>query len=95
LPRSEESRYNLGYNEARWEKSMATLKITQIGNSLGLILPREIVERLRLAKGETVSVVETPQGIEITPFDPDFDQKLEAARKVAKRYRNALRELAK
>jgi putative addiction module antidote len=74
---------------------MATLKITQIGNSLGLILPREIVERLRLAKGETVSVVETPQGIEITPFDPDFDQKLEAARKVAKRYRNALRELAK
>lgn len=74
---------------------MATLKITQIGNSLGLILPREIVERLRLEKGETVSVVETPQGIEITPFDPDFDKKLEAARKVTKRYRNALRELAK
>lgn len=74
---------------------MATLKITQIGNSLGLILPREIIERLRLAKGESVSVVETPLGIEITPFDPDFDQKLEAARKVSKRYRNALRELAK
>ena len=74
---------------------MATLKITQIGNSLGLILPREIVERLRLEKGESVSVVETPQGIEITPFDPDFDKKLEAARKVTKRYRNALRELAK
>jgi putative addiction module antidote len=74
---------------------MATLKITQIGNSLGLILPREIVDRLRLEKGETVSVVETPQGIEITPFDPDFDRKLEAARKVTKRYRNALRELAK
>lgn len=74
---------------------MATLKITQIGNSLGVILPREIVERLRLAKGEAVSVVDTPLGIEITPFDPDFDKKLEAARKVAKRYRNALRELAK
>lgn len=74
---------------------MATLKITQIGNSLGLILPREIVERLHLEKGETVSVVETAQGIEITPFDPDFDKKLEAARKVTKRYRNALRELAK
>lgn len=74
---------------------MATLKITQIGNSLGLILPREIVERLRLAKGESVSVVETPQGIEITPYDPDFDKKLEAARKVTKRYRNALRELGK
>jgi putative addiction module antidote len=74
---------------------MATLKITQIGNSLGLILPREIVDRLRLEKGEEVSVVETAQGIEITPFDPDFDRKLEAARKVTKRYRNALRELAK
>jgi len=74
---------------------MATLKVTQIGNSLGLILPKEIVERLRLEKGESVSVVETPQGIEITPFDPDFDKKLEAARKVTKRYRNALRELAK
>ncbi len=74
---------------------MATLKITQIGNSLGLILPREIVERLHLEKGESVSVVETAQGIEITPFDPDFDKKLEAARKVTKRYRNALRELAK
>lgn len=74
---------------------MATLKITQIGNSLGLILPREIVERLRLAKGESVSVVETAQGIEITPFDPDFERKLEAARKVTKRYRNALRELAR
>ncbi len=74
---------------------MATLKITQIGNSLGLILPREIVERMRLEKGESVSVVATAQGIEITPFDPDFDKKLEAARKVTKRYRNALRELAK
>jgi putative addiction module antidote len=74
---------------------MATLKITQVGNSLGVILPREIVDRLRLVKGEEVSVVETPNGIEITPFDPEFDKKLEAARKVSRRYRNALRELAK
>ena len=74
---------------------MATRKITQVGNSLGVILPREIVDRLRLVKGEEVSVVETPNGIEITPFDPEFDKKLEAARKVSRRYRNALRELAK
>ncbi len=72
-----------------------TLKVTQIGNSLGLILPREIVERLKLVKGEEVSVIETAQGIEITPFDPDFAKKLEAAQNVTKRYRNALRELAK
>jgi putative addiction module antidote len=74
---------------------MATLKITQIGNSLGVILPKEIVDRLNLAKGEDVSVVATANGIEITPFDPEFDRKLEAARKVSRRYLNALRELAK
>lgn len=74
---------------------MASLKITQVGNSLGVILPREIIERLRLAKGDEVTVVETPNGIELTPFDPEFARKLEAAKKVTKRYRNALRELAK
>jgi putative addiction module antidote len=74
---------------------MASLKVMQVGNSLGVILPREIVERLKLAKGDEVAVVETPNGIELTPYDPDFDRKLEAAKKVTKRYRNALRELAK
>jgi putative addiction module antidote len=74
---------------------MASLRVTQIGNSLGVILPREIVERMKLAKGDEVAVVETPNGIELTPFDPDFDRKLKAAKKVTKRYRNALRELAR
>jgi len=74
---------------------MASLKITQVGNSLGVILPREIIERLKLAKGDEVAVIETPNGIELTPFDPEFDRKLEAARRITKRYRNALRELAK
>ena len=74
---------------------MATLKVTQVGNSLGLILPREIVEKLKLAKGDDVAVVETANGIEITPFDPDFEKKMAAARKITRRYRNALRELAK
>ena len=74
---------------------MATLKVTQVGNSLGIILTREVAARLKLQKGDEVSVVETPGGIEITPFDPDFEEKMAAARKVAKRYRNALRELAK
>jgi putative addiction module antidote len=74
---------------------MASLKVTQIGNSLGVILPREIIERLKLAKGDEVAVVETPNGIELSPFDLDFDRKLEAAKGITKRYRNALRELAK
>lgn len=74
---------------------MATLKVTQIGNSLGVILPREVASRLRLAKGDEVSLVETADGIELTPFDPEFEERMAAARRVAKRYRNALRELAK
>jgi len=74
---------------------MTTLKVTQIGNSLGVILPREVANRLRLAKGDEVSLVETPDGIELTPFDPEFEERMAAARRVAKRYRNALRELAK
>jgi putative addiction module antidote len=74
---------------------MATLKVTQVGNSLGLILPRDVVERLKLEKGDEVAVVETANGIEITPFDPEFEKKMAAARKITRRYRNALRELAK
>ena len=74
---------------------MAKLKVTQIGNSLGLILPKEVAARLRIEKGDELVYVETPGGIELTPYDPEFEQKMEAARRVAKRYRNALRELAK
>jgi putative addiction module antidote len=74
---------------------MATLKVTQIGNSLGVILPKEVATRLKLEKGDEVAYVETPGGIELTPYDPEFEQKMAAARRVAKRYRNALRELAK
>jgi putative addiction module antidote len=74
---------------------MATLKVTQIGNSLGVILPRDVTARLKLEKGDELVYVETPGGIHLTPYDEEFEKKMEAARRVAKRYRNALRELAK
>jgi putative addiction module antidote len=74
---------------------MTTLKVTQIGDSLGVILPREVASRLRLSKGDEVSLVETADGIELTPFDPEFEERMAAVRRVAKRYRNTLRELAK
>ena len=74
---------------------MASLKVTQIGNSLGVILPREITERLRLEKGDELAVVDTANGVELTPYDPGFGEKMKAARRLSKRYRNALRELAK
>jgi putative addiction module antidote len=74
---------------------MATLKVTQIGNSLGVILPKEVAARLKVKKGDELAYVDTPGGIELTSYDPSFERKMEAARRVAKRYRNALRELAK
>ncbi len=74
---------------------MTTLKLTQIGNSVGVILPKEILARLKLEKGDTVFVTDTPGGVTITPYDEVFDAQLAAARRIMKQRRNVLRELAK
>lgn len=71
------------------------LLVTTIGNSAGLVLPKEVLGRLKVEKGDYVSLTETPEGYAISAFDPEFEQEMEAARKVMKDYRNALRELAK
>lgn len=74
---------------------MYTLKLTSIGNSVGVVLPKELLARLKLGKGDTVYVTESPDGYRITPYDPDFEAAMEAARKVMKERRAALRELAR
>jgi putative addiction module antidote len=74
---------------------MLKLKLTQIGNSVGLILPKEVLSRLKLEKGESVYVIDTPEGVRLTPHDPGFEAQMEAARKVMKKRRAVLRELAK
>ena len=74
---------------------MSKLKVRKIGNSLGLILPKEMTSHLGVAEGDEVSYNVTPQGVELSGFDPEFQKKLEAARRVTRRYRNALKELAK
>jgi putative addiction module antidote len=74
---------------------MLKLKLTQIGNSVGLILPKEVLSRLKLEKGESVYVIDTPEGVRITPHDPGFETQMEAARKIMKKRRAVLRELAK
>jgi putative addiction module antidote len=74
---------------------MHQLKITAIGNSAGIILPKELLARLGVEKGDVLTVVETPTGVELTPYDPDFETQMDAAREIMGRYRNALRELAK
>lgn len=71
------------------------LKITRIGNSAGVILPKELLAHLNSAVGETLSVVLTPRGIELAPAEPDFDAQMAVAREVMARRKRALRELAK
>ncbi len=74
---------------------MATsLKLTTIGNSTGVILPKEILERLRVVRGDLLYVVETPEGIELTPYNPEFAAQMEVAERVMRQDRDALRKLA-
>ncbi|WP_197722800.1 AbrB/MazE/SpoVT family DNA-binding domain-containing protein [Sulfurivermis fontis] len=72
-----------------------TLKLTQIGNSVGVILPKEALVRMKLEKGDTVFLTESPDGYRITEFDPDFEKQMTLAEEIMKRRRNVLRELAK
>ena len=74
---------------------MQSLKLTQIGNSVGLILPKEVLARLKLEKGDTVFLTDAPGGITITPHDANFESQIDEARKIMKSRRNVLRELAK
>ena len=73
---------------------VTALKLTAIGNSTGLILPRELLERLRVGRGDTLNVVETPTGIELTPYDAEFAARMEIAEQVMREDRDVLRRLA-
>lgn len=73
----------------------ATLKITKIGNSAGVILPKEVLAHLQAGIGKELSLVITPRGIELSSAEPDFDEQMKAAREVMARRKQALRELAK
>jgi len=74
---------------------MTSLKITTVGNSVGLILPRDLLAKLRVAKGDTLYVTETPNGIELTPYQPDFAAQMQAAESIMRENRDALRKLAR
>jgi len=73
---------------------MSALKLTQIGNSVGVILPRELLAKLRVDKGDSLYVVETPEGIELTPYRPDFAAQMDAAEDLMRENRDVLRKLA-
>lgn len=73
---------------------MFTLKVTSIGNSAGVVLPRELLERLRVGRGDHLYAVETAEGIRLSAYDPEFAAQMEAAERVMHEDRDALRNLA-
>ena len=71
------------------------LKITTVGSSAGIVLPKDVLARLRVAKGDSVFLTESPEGFRITAYDSEFEEDMALARQVMRNRRNLLRELAK
>ena len=74
---------------------MHTLKLRKIGSSVGVILPKEMLERLRVQEGDELYAQENPEGLQLSPYDPAFEAAMRAFARTRKKYRNALHELAK
>lgn len=70
------------------------VKVRKMGGSVGITLPKELADRLRVAEGEEVYLVDTPEGVLVTARDPKFARVVEAYERFSAKYRNALRELA-
>jgi putative addiction module antidote len=71
------------------------LKVTRIGNSAGVVLPKEVLARLRVGEGDTLYASEAPDGVRLTASDPDFEEKMALAEKIMREDRDILRVLAK
>jgi putative addiction module antidote len=71
------------------------LKLIRVGNSTGVILPKEVLERLNLHAGDELTLTQAPAGLTLSFQDDEFEAQMASARRIMKKYRNALRELAK
>jgi putative addiction module antidote len=74
---------------------MTALKLIGVGNSVGVVLPKEMLARLGVQKGDTLFAVETPDGLRLTTADAEFEAQMKVARQIMKERRTVLRELAK
>jgi putative addiction module antidote len=74
---------------------MSHLKVEKVGDALGVVLPEEILKKLEVKEGDTLYILDTPDGIKITTFDPNLEIAMQAYEKVNQKYTNALRELSK
>lgn len=73
---------------------MLKVKVTTVGNSMGILLPKEALNKMKASKGDTLYLVEGADGYTLTPYQQDFGDQIEAAEGIMKRYRNTLRRLA-
>ena len=71
------------------------LKVTTVGNSAGVILPKELMSRLRVTKGDALYATELPDGVKLTPFDPELAGQMEVAERVMRKRRTLLNKLSK
>ena len=74
---------------------MYKLKIRKIGNSLGVTLPKEALEKMAVSEGDIVFLTDSPEGFKVTPYEENFEKAMEAFGEGRKKFRNALRELGK
>ena len=74
---------------------MTALKLTQIGNSVGVIFPKELLARLKVEKGDTLFWTEAANGVTLTPYDPELEEQLQAGREFMHEYRDTFHQLAK
>ncbi len=74
--------------------TLATVKVTTVGNSVGVALPKEVLAKLRVGKGDSLCVTETPDGVMLTPYSPEFAEIMEAAEIIMRENRDALKALA-
>jgi len=88
------SGYNTYYNLASKENTMSSLKLTGIGNSVGVVLPKDLLARLRVKRGDRLYAIETPNGIELTSYDPAFAAQMDAAEEIMREDRDVLKKLA-
>lgn len=77
------------------EPLVTTLKLTAVGTSTGLVIPKEMLTRMKVARGDRLHVVETPDGFLLTPYDPAIAEQVEAGREFMKKYRETFKVLAK
>ena len=74
--------------------TISALKLTAIGNSVGIVLPKEVLAKLRVERGDSLYLTETPNGIELTPYRPDFAKQIDLAEGIMRDNRDVLKKLA-